>query len=108
MPSTLLYMDVYFFVYGCIFFRKIFVEAVVRGCCVKKVLLEISKFTEKHLCQRLFFNKVPGLRQRPLKLSLCFFKNLPADSIYKSSKTYLTTIHLGILGKKVPSIEIVA
>ena len=67
-------MDVYFFVYGCIFFRKIFVEAVVRGCCVKKVLLEISKFTEKHLCQRLFFNKVPGLRQNTFKTFSVFLK----------------------------------
>ena len=38
-------------------------EAVVRRCSVKKVFLEISqKFTEKHLCQRIFLIKVVGLR----------------------------------------------
>ena len=34
-------------------------EAVVRRCSVKKVFLKIfAKFTGKHLCQSLFFNKV--------------------------------------------------
>ena len=38
-------------------------EAVTRGVLWKKVFLEIShKFTRKHLCQSLFFNKVAGLR----------------------------------------------
>ena len=32
-------------------------------CFIKKsVLQNFSKFTEKHLCQSLFFNKVAGLR----------------------------------------------
>ena len=32
-------------------------------CSAKKaVLRNFAKFTEKHLCQRLFFNKVAGLR----------------------------------------------
>ena len=37
-------------------------EAATRGVLWKKVFLEISKFTGKHLCQCLFFNKVAGLR----------------------------------------------
>ena len=38
-------------------------EAVVRRCSVKKIFLRnFVKFTGKHLCQRLFFNKVAGLR----------------------------------------------
>ena len=37
-------------------------DAVVRRCSVKKnVLRNFAKFTGKHLCQRLFFNKVAGL-----------------------------------------------
>ena len=37
------------------------IEAVVRRCSIKKVLLKISKNSqEKHLCQSLFFNKVAG------------------------------------------------
>ena len=34
-----------------------------RRCSVKKgVLKNFAKFTGKHLCQSLFFNKVAGLR----------------------------------------------
>ena len=33
------------------------------SCTVKKGVLEnFAKFTGKHLCQSLFFSKVPGLR----------------------------------------------
>ena len=39
-----------------------FTEAVIRRCSVKKgVLRNFEKFTGKHLCQNLFFNKVAGL-----------------------------------------------
>ena len=31
--------------------------------CKKGVLKNFAKFTEKHLCQSIFFNKVAGLRQ---------------------------------------------
>ena len=38
-------------------------EAVVRRCSMKKsVPRNFAKFTERHLCQSLFFNKVAGLR----------------------------------------------
>ena len=38
-------------------------EAFTRRCSVKKLLLKsLAKFTGKHLCQNLFFNKVAGLR----------------------------------------------
>ena len=41
--------------------RKLFPEAVVRSCSVKKVFLgNFAKFTGKHQCQSLFFNKVAG------------------------------------------------
>ena len=37
-------------------------EAVTRRCSVKKgILRNFAKFTEKHLCHSLFFNKVAGL-----------------------------------------------
>ena len=36
-------------------------------CSVKKSLLKnFTKFTEKHLCQSLFFNKITGLRRFPV------------------------------------------
>ena len=44
--------------------NSIITEAVVRRCCVKKVFLETSQFTRRHLCQSLFFNKVPGWVQQ--------------------------------------------
>ena len=37
------------------------VEAVAQRCSIKKGALRIfEKFTGKHLCQSLFFNKVAG------------------------------------------------
>ena len=40
------------------------IEAVVKVFCKKGVLRNFTKFTGKHLCQCLFFNKVAGLRTR--------------------------------------------
>ena len=41
-------------------------EEVVVKCSVKKVFLKnFTKFTGKHLCWSLFFNKVAGLRPSP-------------------------------------------
>ena len=34
--------------------------------CKKRVLRNFAKFTGKHLCQSLFFNKVAGLRPATL------------------------------------------
>ena len=42
--------------------KLIYLESVTRRCSEKKVFLKISqKFSGKHLCQILFFNKVAGL-----------------------------------------------
>ena len=42
-------------------------EAATRGVLLKKgVLRNFAKFTGKHLCQSLFFNKVAGLRPATL------------------------------------------
>ena len=38
--------------------------------CEKGVLRNFTKFTGKHLCQSLFFNKVAGLRPQELSLEL--------------------------------------
>ena len=38
-------------------------EAAVQRCSIKKVVLRnFTKFTGKHLCQSLLFNKVAGLQ----------------------------------------------
>ena len=36
-------------------------KAVAQRCSVKGVLRNFAEFTEKHLCQSFFFNKVAGL-----------------------------------------------
>ena len=41
-------------------------EAATGGTLYKKVLENFTKFTGKHLCQNLFFNKVAGLRPERL------------------------------------------
>ena len=46
-------------------------QAVAQRCSVKKVFLEILqrfyvKFTDKQLCQSVFFNKVAGLKPSTL------------------------------------------
>ena len=38
------------------------IEAVTRRCSMKKVFLNLAKFSEKYLCQSLLFNKVESLR----------------------------------------------
>ena len=50
---------------------KAFTEAVFQRCSIKKgVLKNFTKFTGKHLCQSLFFNKVAGLPATLLKRDL--------------------------------------
>ena len=41
--------------------------------CKKGVLRNFTKFTGKHLCQRLFFNKVAGLRPQAYEISKNIF-----------------------------------
>ena len=46
-------------------------KAVIQRCSVKTGVYEnFTKFTGKHLCQSLFFNKVAGLRLGKLRRSL--------------------------------------
>ena len=47
--------------------------------CKKAVLRNSTKFTGKHLCQSLFFNKVAGLRPEEMKLQ--YFNNLETSKI---------------------------
>ena len=56
--------QVFFFVNITKFFRKPFLENLT--ATVEDVLRNFAKYTGKHLCQSLFFNKVAG--QRPATL----------------------------------------
>ena len=61
----------------CLFTLLFFLHAFVRSSrpdvlCKKGVLRNFGKFIEKHMCQKLLFNKVAGLRPATLlKKSLC-------------------------------------
>ena len=71
-----------------------FTEEVVQGCSVKKSFLRnFTKFTGKHLCQSLFFNKVAGIRPVTLLKKrlwhMCFLVNF-----MKLLKTLFLTEHL--------------
>ena len=70
-------------------FQWLISEAVVRRCSVKKgVRRNFTKFTGKHLCQRLFFNKVAGLCNFIKKESLT--KVLSCESCEISKNTFFT------------------
>ena len=59
-----------------------------RRCSIKiGVLKNFAKFTGKHLCQSLFFNKVAGLRRilRILRNSVNFAKFLRTPFLQKTS-----------------------
>ena len=47
--------------------------------CKKGVLRNFAKFTEKHLCQSLFFNKVAGLRPATLLKKRLWHRCFPVD-----------------------------
>ena len=64
--------------------------------CKKDVLRNFAKFTEKHLCQRLFFNKVAGLRPQackfPKKESLAQVFSCEVCEISKYTSFYRTPL----------------
>ena len=47
--------------------------------CKKGVLRNIAKFTGKHLCQSLFFNKVAGLRPATLLKKRLWHRCFPVN-----------------------------
>ena len=66
--------------------------------CKKCVLRNFAKFTEKHLCKNLFFNKVAGLSQYTIFHHMIFFKkrhiskSIEADKFWKIYKNILSFI----------------
>ena len=47
--------------------------------CKKNVLRKFAKFTGKYLCQRLFFNKVVGLRPATLLKKILWHRCFPVN-----------------------------
>ena len=48
--------------------------------CKQGILRNFTKFTGKHLCQTLFFNKVSGLR--PAQVFSCEFREIIKNSYF--------------------------
>ena len=49
-------------------------------CSIEKgALKNLTKFTGKHLCQSLFFNKVAGLRPATLSKKRLWYKYFPVN-----------------------------
>ena len=83
-----------------------------RGVLWKKVFLEISKFTGKHLCQNVIFNKVAGLRPAIKFIKndtlaqvfpVNFAKFLRTPFLQNTSGRLLLTIHTTYTRKTVSS-----
>ena len=77
--------------------------------CKKRFLRNFAKFTGKHLCQSLFFNKVAGLRHATLVKKrlwhICFpvnFVKILRTPFYTSGDWFLT----GLLSKQGIPIQI--
>ena len=74
--------------------NRVLTETVVRRCSVKKLFLEISQNSQgKHLCQRLFFNKVAGLRLATLFKKSVRHRCFPVNFV-KFLRTLFFTEHL--------------
>ena len=58
--------------------------------CLKGVLRNFSKFTGKHLCQRLFFNKVAGIRPATLLKKNLWYRRFLVNLAKFLRKAFLT------------------
>ena len=68
-------------------------EAVAWKYSVKGVLRNFTKFTEKHLCQSPFFNKVAFIEMFPLLKKGLWHRCIPVNFM-KFLKTCFLTEHL--------------
>ena len=63
-------------------------RSIRRGCSVRKgVIKNVAKFTKKHLCQSLFFNKVASLSHCRPQVFLVYIKM--TNSYYQKHKENL-------------------
>ena len=58
------------FVICYFWYLKIYRSSLPKALCKKSVFRNFAKFIGKHLCQRLFLNKVAGLRSSEFNYSL--------------------------------------
>ena len=79
-------------------FRKcqdlpIYRSSLLEVFCERGVLRNFAKFTGKHLCQRLSFNKVAGLKPATLLKKRLWHRCFPVN-IAKFLRTHFFTEHL--------------
>ena len=74
--------------------------------CRKGVLRNFEKFTEKHLCQSLLFNKVAGLRTVTLLKKRFWYRCFPVN-FSKFLKAPSVTEHLRWLLLKTPVNQLI-
>ena len=70
--------------------------------CKKRILTNFAKFTGKHLCQSLFFNKVAGLRSATLlkkeiltQVFSCEFFKISKDTFFTEQLRTTASVDLG-------------
>ena len=87
-------------------FKRGNIEAVVQRCSVKKgVLGNFTKFTGKHLCQSLFFNKVQVFSCEFCEISKnAFFHRTPLVAV--SENIVLIILHYNIKSKITAKLKI--
>ena len=64
-----------------IIFGPLFRSSRPEVFCKKRILKNFTKFTGKHLCQRLFFNKVAGLRAATLLKKRLWHRCFPVNFV---------------------------
>ena len=70
-------------------------EAVTQMCSIKKsVFRNLTKFTGRHLCQSIFFNKVAGLRPYQLQTLLKHWPRCFPGNFVKFLRTPFPTEYL--------------
>ena len=81
--------------------NNLLVEAVVQRCCEKGVFKNFAKFTGKHLCYSLFFNKV-FKKETLAQVFSCEFCEISKNSLFTE---YLWATVLILWTYLMPSIQ---
>ena len=94
--TLIIYINCYFTLCRIYYFTILHRKAVGRRCFVKKVVLgNFTKFTVKHLCQSLLFNKVAGLRPEALaQVFYCEFCEISQNTAFYRTPPVAASVHI--------------
>ena len=63
--------------------------------CKNRVLRNFTKFTRKHLCQSLFFNKVAGIKKETLaQIFSCGFCEISKNTFFTEHLLATASLHM--------------